>query len=188
MVIYIGKPNDFEYMSVKVKTSNVAGVLHSLENTWKTFSPDKPFDYFFLDSYWGKLYQKEQNMKNLFSCFSGLAIFIACLGLFGLAAFNAQNKIKEIGIRKVLGATIPGIISKLSFEFVKWVIVANIIACPIAYYFMSKWLQDFAYRIDISWWMFVLSIGIALVIALATVSFQAIKAATANPVESLRYE
>ncbi len=188
MVIYIGKQDEFEYMSVKIKTKNIAGVLHSLENTWKSFSPDKPFEYFFLDSYWGKLYQKEQNMKNLFDCFSGLAIFIACLGLFGLTAISAQNKIKEIGIRKVLGASVPGIVLMLSIKFIRWVILANVIAWPVAYYFMNKWLQDFAYRTEISWWVFVLSGGVALAIALATVSFQAIKAATANPVEVLRYE
>jgi len=188
LVIYIGTPNDYAYLSVRIRTDNVAGVLNSIEKKWKTFSPDKPFEYFFLDEYWGKLYQKEQNMKNLFGWFSGLAIFIACLGLFGLAAFSAQNKTKEIGIRKVLGASVLGIVSMLSIDFTKWVIIANIIAWPVAYYFMNKWLEDFAYRIEISWWVFVLSGGIALMIALLTVSYQAIKAAIANPVDSLRYE
>ncbi|MGD8777471.1 MAG: ABC transporter permease [Ignavibacteria bacterium] len=188
LVIYIDKSDNSEYMSVRLKTNNVASVLNSIQNKWKDFSTDKPFEYFFLDDYWGKLYMAEQSMKNLFSFFSALAIFIACLGLFGLAAFSIQNKTKEIGIRKVLGASVPEIISKLSIEFTKWVVVANVIAWPVAYYFMTNWLQDFAYRIEISWWAFLLAGGIALVIALATVSFQAIKAAIANPVESLRYE
>jgi putative ABC transport system permease protein len=188
LVIYIGKSLDSDYLSVRIKTDNTAGILNTIKNKWKIFSTDKPFEYFFLNDYWGKLYKAGQSMKNLFTFFSGLAIFIACLGLFGLSAFSAQNKTKEIGIRKVLGAGVPGIISKLSFEFIKWVVIANIIAWPIAYYLMNKWLQDFAYRINISWWVFALSGIIALVISLATVSFQAIKAATANPVESLKYE
>ena len=187
LVIYYD-PGMFEYLSIRIKTKNVSEVLNTIEKKWKSLSPGKPYEYFFFDEYWGKLYKKEHNMKTLFSVFSGFAIFIACLGLFGLAAFSAQNKTKEIGIRKILGATVPGIITKLSIDFTKWVLIANIIAFPLAYYLMDMWLQDFAYRIEINWWVFVLSGGIALLIALATVSYHAIKAATANPVESLKYE
>jgi putative ABC transport system permease protein len=187
MVLYIDTPA-FAYLSIRVNTQNIFGTLQAVENKWKLLYPDKPFEYFFLDEFWGKLYQKEQNIRNLFNCFSGLAIFIACLGLFGLAAFSAQNKTKEIGIRKVHGATVMGIVSMLLIEFTKWVIIASVIACPLAYYFMHKWLQDFAYRIEIYWWVYVISISMVLLIALATVSVNALKAATANPVKSLKYE
>ena len=127
-------------------------------------------------------------MMSIFSYSAFLAIIVACLGLFGLAAFILELRTKEIGIRKVLGASITGITFMLSKEFILWVLTANLIAFPVAYYLMDSWLQDYAYRINISWWMFFISGGIALVIALATVSFRAIKVATANPVKSLRYE
>ena len=120
--------------------------------------------------------------------FAFLAIFIGCLGLFALAAFTAVQKTKEIGIRKILGASVSTVLLLLTKEFLKWILIANIIAWPIAYYFMNKWLQDFAYRIELSWWIFFLSGGIAFLVALLTVSYQAIKAATSNPVKSLRYE
>jgi putative ABC transport system permease protein len=134
------------------------------------------------------LYRADRRIEKIVNTFTVLALFIACLGLFGLVSFVASQRTKEIGIRKVLGATIPGIFVLLSKEFIKWVLMANIIAWPIAYYFMNKWLGEFAYRIDLSIWLFVFSGGLALVIALATVSYQAIKAAIANPVEALRYE
>ncbi len=127
-------------------------------------------------------------MGNIFKYFSILAIFIACIGLYGLTAFMIERKIKDIGIHKVLGAKVTEIVFMLSKKYLLWIVISNLIAFPAAYYFMNKWLQSFAYRIEMSWWMFVLSGGIALLIALATVSYQAIKAATANPVKSLRYE
>ena len=120
--------------------------------------------------------------------FSLLAIFISCLGMFGLISFEAERRTKEIGIRKTLGASIPGVVMLLTRDFTKWILIANIIAWPLAWYFMSKWLQNFAYRIDMSWWIFALAGGLALLIALLTLSWQAIRAATANPVDSLRYE
>ena len=135
-----------------------------------------------------KLYQSERNMGRIFLYFALLAIIISCLGLFGLVSFIAESRTKEIGVRKVLGASTPGVVSMLIREFSVWVLLANIIAWPLAYYAMHQWLQDFAYRIDITWWVFVLSGITALTIALATVGFQAIKAAVANPVKSLRYE
>jgi putative ABC transport system permease protein len=147
-----------------------------------------PYESFFLDDDFNQIYKSEVQLSQIFSYFTGIAILLACLGLFGLAAYTAEQRTKEIGIRKVLGATVTSMIFMLTNEFVKWVLLANLIAWPVAYYFMNRWLQDFAYKIEISWWMFALAGGIALVIALATVSIQAIKAATANPVESLRYE
>ena len=147
-----------------------------------------PFDYYFYDDSLNKQYFSEIRMGTIFKYFSFLSILIACLGLFGLVSISAEQRTKEVGIRKVLGASISNVALILSKDFLILVIVSNVIAFPVAYYFMNKWLQDFAYRIDISWWIFALSGGIALVIAMATVSFQAIKAAIANPVESLRYE
>ena len=151
-------------------------------------SPDYPIDIQFYDEYFASMYRKEENLAALLGIFCVLAVVISCMGILGLAVFQAQQKIKEIGIRKVLGAASYEITYLLTKNFIMWVIISNILAIPIAYYFMNKWLQDFAYRIDISWWMFIIAGGIALLIALATVSFQAVKAATANPVESLRYE
>jgi putative ABC transport system permease protein len=162
--------------------------LSFIENTWKSFNPDVPFEYHFLDQTYERLYSSEQRTRIIFNYFSFLAIMIACLGLYGLAAFTAEKRRKEIGIRKTLGADVKTIVSMFINEFSILVLLANVIACPLAYYFMNGWLQDFAYRVDITWWVFVLSGGVALIIALTTVSFQAIKAAIANPVEALRYE
>lgn len=175
-------------ISVRIQTEDISRIMTTIENTWKRFVPNMPFEYSFLDENYNNLYINERKTKDIFSVFSFLAIFISCLGLFGLASFTAERKTKEIGIRKVLGASTPGISLLLSKEFVKWVLLANIIAWPVAYYFMSKWLQNFAYRAHLSVWIFILSGLAALVIALLTVSFQTIKAATANPVDSLRYE
>jgi putative ABC transport system permease protein len=134
------------------------------------------------------LYKSDEQFQSIINIFSIIAIFVACLGLLGLVSISVNRRTKEIGVRKILGASVDSIVFILISEFLKWVTLANIIAWPLAWYAMNKWLQDFAYRIDISWWMFALSGGIALLIAIATVSFQAIKAATANPVESLKYE
>ncbi len=154
----------------------------------KKFSPNYPFNYSFFDEVFDRAYHTEQRMVNIFSSFAILAILIACLGLFGLTAFAVEQRTKEIGIRKVVGASVPGIAILLSKQFTKWVLIANIMACPIAHYAMNKWLQNFAYRINIGWWTFLLAGAMALVIAILTVSYQAIRAATANPVEALRYE
>jgi putative ABC transport system permease protein len=163
-------------------------VLSTLEQFWKKLDPDTPFEYYFVDAIYDQLYKTEERMSKIFLWFTTIAILLSCLGLFGLASFTAERKTKEIGIRKTLGASVSNIVFMLSKNFLQWVIMANLIAWPVAYYFINKWLEDFAYRIDLSWWFFVLAGGIALVIALLTVSFQAIKAATANPVKSLRYE
>jgi putative ABC transport system permease protein len=175
-------------MSFRFKVEDVATLISFLENKWKTFAPDQPFAYSFLDERFSNMYRAEQKVGEVFSVFAGLAIFTACLGLFGLASFMAEQRTKEVGIRKVLGATAMNVTALLSKDFVKLVLVANLIAWPVAWYAMNRWLQDFAYRINISWWVFALAGGLALLIALLTVSAQAIKAALANPVEALRYE
>jgi len=176
---------------IKLKSSkynDIKGVINHLESTWKEISPDFPFEYNFLDESLSDQYKTEERFEKAFIMFSLLAIFIACLGLFGLSTFTTEQRIKEIGIRKILGASAGNITIMLSKQFVVLVLISNLIAWPTVYYIMHKWLQDFAYRINISWWVFVLSGGIALIIAIVTISVNAIKAAIANPVEALRYE
>jgi putative ABC transport system permease protein len=180
--------NSPNIVSVKVNTSDMFSTIHSITNVWNKFSPNQPIRYTFLDESFARMYDDVQRTGKIFSTFALLAIIIACLGLFALSSFMILQRTKEIGIRKVLGASISNVVFILSKDFLILVVISNVIAWPVAYYFMNKWLQDFAYRINLSWWMFILAGGIALVIALATVSFQAIKAATANPVKSLRYE
>jgi len=176
------------YLSLRLKTDGIANTLQWIQKQWQDFSFHRPFEYFFIDEAFARLYGAEEKLMHLFSYFSLLAILIACMGIFGLAAFTVEQRTKEIGIRKVLGASLSGLVSLLTKEFTQWVLIANIIAWPVAYFAMNKWLQNFAYRINIGWWIFVLAGGIALIIALLTVSWQAIRAALANPVESLRYE
>ncbi|HUX61645.1 MAG TPA: FtsX-like permease family protein, partial [Ignavibacteriaceae bacterium] len=176
------------YLPIKISSKNISESVAFIKNEWKRFVPNKPFEYFFLDDEFSKLYLSEQKTSEIFTAFSVLAIFIASLGLFGLAAFTAERRTKEIGIRKALGASISNIILLLSKEFTKWVLIANVIAWPVAYYFMNNWLKDFAYRIHISLWTFILAGCLALIIALLTVTLHAIKAAMANPIKSLRYE
>jgi putative ABC transport system permease protein len=180
--------NSPNIVSVKVNTTNMAGLIQSVAEVWNSFSPNQPIRYTFLDENFAMMYADVIRMGHIFSSFACLAIIVACLGLFALSSFMTQQRTKEIGIRKVLGASISNIALILTKSFLALVVLANIIAWPVAYYFMNKWLQDFAYRIDIGWWMFILAGGIALLIALVTVSWQAIKAALANPIESLRYE
>ena len=178
----------FEYFAIRIRSDDVAGTLSFLKTQWKEIAPNKPFDYFFLDDDYDKLYRTEEQIGTLSGLFSILAIFVASLGLFGLASFTAQLRIKEIGIRKVLGASVSNLVLMLSKEFALLVGIANLIAWPIAYYAMNRWLQDFAYRIDLEIWAFVLSGFLALFIALSTVSYQAWKVARTNPVDALRYE
>ena len=175
-------------MIVKLKTTDVAGLIAVLKNRWDGLGAEEPFTYSFLDDRFNNTYQSEQKIGMILGIFAGLTIFIACLGLFGLAMFTAEQRTKEIGIRKVLGASVAGIVNLLSIDFLKLVLVAVVLATPVAWWAMNKWLMDFAYRINISWWIFALAAVIALSIALFTVSFQAIKAAIANPVKSLRTE
>jgi putative ABC transport system permease protein len=175
-------------VSVKVAGSNVKGTLAAIESKWKELIPNRPFSYYFLDEYFDRQYRSEQRFGKLFFNFAILAIAISCLGLLGLASYSTYQRTREIGIRKVLGASTPGIVNMLSIDFMKLVAISFLIASPVAWYFMHKWLQDFAYRIDIQWWVFVLAGLLAIVVALVTISFQAIKAALSNPVKSLRSE
>lgn len=175
-------------MIVKLKTTDVSGLLAVLKDRWNGLGAEEPFTYSFLDDRFNNTYQSEQKIGMILGIFAALTIFIACLGLFGLAKFTAEQRTKEIGIRKVLGASVTAIVNLLSLDFLKLVLLGFIVATPVAWFAMNKWLQDFAYRIDISWWIFVLAAVMALIIALFTVSFQALKAAIANPVKSLRTE
>ncbi len=172
----------------RISTSNVAGLIQSVESTFKKMSPGMPLNYHFLDESFNDMYQEEQRAGQVALTFSLLAVLIACLGLFGLAAYMAEQRTKEIGVRKVLGASVSNITTLLSKDFIKLVGIASLVAFPVAWWAMNKWLEDFAYRIHISWWIFLLAGCLALLIALLTVSSQAIKAALANPVKSLRAE
>jgi putative ABC transport system permease protein len=177
-----------EYYSLRINTSNLSRTLDNVRKSWATAFPGNPFEYFFLDDYFNKQYENERKFEKLFFVFAILAIIIGCLGLFGLSAYTASQRIKEIGIRKVLGASVRDITKMLSTDFLRLVVIAIIIATPIAWWAMNKWLEDFAYRVNISWWIFGMAGLVALLIAMLTVSFQAIKAAIANPVKSLRTE
>lgn len=180
-----------EYSSsflVKVAAGKQGEVIKKVEQIWKTNFPGEPFSYSFLDQEFDKLYRSDAKSSGLMSVFAVIAVMISCLGLFGLAAFTAEQRGKEIGIRKVLGATVSGIVSLLSVDFVVLVIVALVIASPLAWWLMNIWLQNFAYRVELQWWVFILAGVISVLIAFITISFQAIKAAVANPVKSLRSE
>ncbi len=176
------------YMAVRIQPQNVATTLDFIENKWNEFTGNQPFEYFFMDSYFENLHKSEKQTGQFFTIFAALAIFIACLGLFGLAAFTAEQKTKEIGVRKVLGASVPNIVSILLTQFTRWVVFANIIAWPIGYFIMKSWLQNFAYHIDLKFSYFLLSGIITLLIAVTTVSYLAINAANKNPVKALNYE
>ncbi|KAA9035471.1 FtsX-like permease family protein [Ginsengibacter hankyongi] len=178
----------FNALSIKVSGHNMPAALASVQKTWQKYLPEIPYQYTFLDERYSKLYEAEQRQGTIFTIFACIAIFIACLGLFGLSAFEITQRIKEIGVRKVLGANVSSIITLLAKEFIKLILIAAVLGCAIAWYAMRHWLQDFAYRVSIHWWVFLLSTFLALIVALFTVSFQAIKAAVANPVKSLRSE
>jgi putative ABC transport system permease protein len=166
----------------------ISDALKSIETDFQKYAPEYPFNFEFLDEAFNIQYSSEMELKKLLNLFSLLSIFVACLGLFGLAAFTAEQKTKEIGIRKVFGASVSVIVIMLSKEFTKWVLIANVIAWPVAYIFMNKWLQNFAYRTSIGVELFIFSGIIAFIIAILTVSYQSIKAAAANPIDSLKYE
>jgi len=176
------------YVSVRIHSENIRETMTFLENTWRKFASDQAFEYEFFDDHFARIYQAEERTGQIFFSFSFLAIIIASLGLFGLAAFVTEQRTKEIGIRKVLGATESGIVFLLSRQFAKWVVLSNLFAWPIAYYFMQKWLQRFAYQTSISAWYFLFAFIVVLFVALLTVCYQTVKAARSNPVELLRYE
>ncbi len=175
-------------LAIKIDAGDTRTTLAQMQNKWQSMFADRPFDYYFLDESIDKLYRSEMNFKDLFFYFTVIALIIACLGLFALSTFTAEQRKKEIGIRKVLGASVSNVVAMLSKDFLKLVCIAAFIAFPIAWLIMNKWLQDFTYRINISWWVFVVSGLGAILIALLTVSFQSIKAAASNPVKSLRTE
>ncbi len=187
LAIYLA-PQEVNYVVVRLASGNIVQSLKHVKQIWQDTFHGFPLEYKFFDEDFAKMFQADERMMSIFSYSAFLAIIVACMGLFGLAAFILELRTKEIGIRKVLGASISGITFMLSKEFILWVLTANLIAFPVAYFLMDSWLQNYAYRINISWWIFLISGGIALVIALATIGFRAIKAATANPVKSLRYE
>jgi putative ABC transport system permease protein len=173
---------------VRINDGNPEKALASLTAAWKSVVPDLPFKYSFLDEDLDRFYKAESRWSNIVGWAGGISIFLACLGLLGLASLAAVNRIKEIGIRKVLGASVANIIQLLSKDFLKLVLIAFVIASPLAWYFMHKWLQDFAYRISIGWWVFAITGFVALLIALLTISLQSFKVAVSNPVKSLRTE
>jgi putative ABC transport system permease protein len=178
----------YNSLSIKISGSNIPAALATIKDTWQKYLPELPYQFTFLDENFSKLYDAEEKQGTIFTVFAFISIFIACLGLFGLSAFAISQRVKEIGVRKVLGANVTTIVALLSKEFLILVMIAAPIAFLVAWYAMYKWLQDFAYRIQIQWWVFILAAFVALMIALITVSFQAIKAALANPVKSLRTE
>jgi putative ABC transport system permease protein len=178
----------YNYLIVHAKASDIASLLSSVTASWHKLNPNEPFEYSFLDEDFQKNYEAENRLASIVGYFTIIAILISCLGLFGLATFSAEQRTKEIGVRKVLGASVTGIVALLSKDFLKLVAVSIVIASPIAWWVMHKWLQDFAYRVNINWMVFAITTVVALAIALITISFQAIRAAVANPVKSLRTE
>ncbi len=175
-------------MVVRINSDNFQSVLSQIENKWNGFVKEQPFHYTFLDQKVAEQYAAEQTTQRLFTVFSALAIFIACIGLMGLAAYATQQRFREIGVRKVLGASVTGIITMLSVDFLKLILWSVLLAFPVAWWVMHSWLQSFAYRITVSWWIFLLAGLMSVVIAMLTISFQAVKAALMNPVKSLRSE
>lgn len=178
----------YNYLVVHAKAADISSLLKSIEASWHKLNPNEPFEYSFLDEDFQKNYEAENRLSSIVRYFTIIAILISCLGLFGLATFSAEQRTKEIGVRKVLGATVAGIVALLSKDFLQLVGISILIASPVAWYVMNKWLQDFAYRTNISWTVFVITAVVALLIAVITISFQAIRAAFSNPVKSLRTE
>ena len=179
---------NINYLLIRLTAGNMPAGIDFVKETWNRLVPNYPFDYRFVDEVLDQQYAGWGRVSELLRYFAILAILIACLGLFGLASFTAEQRTKEIGVRKVLGASIISLIILMSKEFSKWVLIANIIAWPVAYYIMNMWLKDFAYRIEIGLKTFVLAGSLAIIIALLTVFYQSLKAATANPADSLKYE
>jgi putative ABC transport system permease protein len=180
--------NPYGGLIIKTKTKEMAGLLATLETNWKSFNTGEPFSYALLNQLYNETYLTEQKMGRILEIFAVLTVFVACLGLFGLVTFTAEQRVKEIGIRKVLGANVTQIVSMLSKDLLWLVVISFIIAFPLGFYLMDKWLEDFAYRINIQWWVFALAGIIVVSIALFTISFKTIKSALVNPVDSLRSE
>jgi putative ABC transport system permease protein len=175
-------------MAFRIKTGNISSLIGQIKSKWDAMVPGQPFLYSFMDEDFDATYRADQRTGNIFIWFAILAILVACLGLSGLAVFTAEQRTKEIGIRKVHGASVTDIVTLLSRDFIKLVLIAIVIAAPVAWYIMNSWLQGFAYRISIQWWVFIVAGIIAVLIALFTISFQSVKAALMNPIKSLRTE
>ena len=188
MVFEYDHPSEFGYYAVRINTQNMQEAIAELEDTWKRYYPRDPFNYFFLDSYYNQQYLSEERQSSFFTLLALVSLLISCLGLYGMIRFFITNKIKEVGIRKVNGAGILSVVYLLNRNIVVWLIIAITIAIPVSYFLMQKWLENFAYKTTLSWWIFALAGVLALGIALLTVSFQSWKAAVRNPIESLRYE
>lgn len=187
-VIFFYRPAVYQTMYIKTNTSNAAAAIAATDNQFKQYNGQYPFSYNFLDDLFNDLYQSEQREGTLFNYFSGIAILISCMGLLGLATYTGQVRTREIGVRKVLGASVIGVMGLLAKDFIKLVLIAIVVATPLAWYAMTNWLEAFAYRISMHWTVFVLAACIAIVITFVTISFQSFKAAMANPVKSLRSE
>jgi len=188
LVFFMPPQGHYNEISIKVSGNNLQSALAAIQSTWRNYLPNAPYEYSFVDDKFQQLYTAEQQQESFVTIFSFIAIFIACLGLFGLSSFTISQRIKEIGVRKVLGASVPQIVAELSKDFMKLVLIASVLALAGAWWAMDKWLQDFAYRVSIGWLIFILAPLAALIIAFATISFQSVKAALVNPVKSLRSE
>jgi len=184
LIMFLGRNSG--NILVKTRTNNLPQLLASLKQQWESFSPAAPFSYSFLDDRYEQVYVGEQKIEQVLTLFSSLTIFIACLGLFGLATYTAEQRTKEIGVRKVLGASVGSVVALLSKDFLRLILIALVLASPFAWWGMTQWLKDFAYKVRLDWWIFALAGLLAVGIALLTVSFQSIKAALTNPVKSLR--
>ncbi|HEY4785456.1 MAG TPA: FtsX-like permease family protein, partial [Bacteroidales bacterium] len=180
--------NSPQIVSVKISSSRLSETIRSVTGVWKEFSPNQPIRYTFLDENYAMMYADVKRTGRILSTFALFSIIIACLGLFALSSGMIEKRTKEIGVRKVNGARVTEILTMLNKDFIKWVAIAFVIACPVAWYAMNKWLQNFAYKTTLSWWVFVLAGIMAIIVAVLTVSWQSWRAATRNPVESLRYE
>ncbi len=187
-IIYFPQEINSRFFSLKLQGGNATRAVEEVKNVWQRFFPGNPMDYFFLDSFFNRQYAKEDQFGSVFSIFSGLAIFISCLGLFGLSAFSALQRTKEIGIRKVLGASVPNILLLLSREYIWLIVISVVIGVPLTYWIMDNWLSNFAYRTNIGWVIFAMAAALVFVVALLTVSYQTLRSARANPSNTLRYE
>lgn len=188
ILMFYSQERSTNYYALKVNTNDTRSTINQVEALYANFFPDNPIEHFFLNDFFNQQYQADQRYGQIFSLFALLAIFIACLGLFGLATYTAKHRVKEIGIRKVLGASVQSVVVLLSRDFIRLVLIASLFALPLAYLALRQWLASYAFRIDISWWLLLLPVGIVLLIALFTVSFQTVRAALANPSDSLRSE
>jgi putative ABC transport system permease protein len=184
----IDSPNSFNQLSMRVDRHDLPETIAFVKATFAEFAPSVPFNSTFIDDLFFQNYTAEKQLGRIFVYFAGIAILIACLGLFGLAAFNTEQRRREIGMRKVVGATVIGVVGLLSKEFVVLVSAANLVAWPIAYFVMNGWLQDFAYRVEMSWWLFPAAGALTVFITITTVAVQTVRAALENPIQSLRYE